>query len=1550
MPDPFRFPSFRPTQDGDTLAPYRPTQPEIQTALDERRKENEDGLFTTILKVPETVFGAHAIRGAIRGGAENGFEGVLEGFYRGLPTTKLTDWIGLTDNHFRETYTSDVRAAFGQTSQDGFGNFALNFIGDVLTDPSSFLTLFGKTAKGVAAGMDIAAGLAQGIKNGERAALVFKFPFMERMALGYPGLDPVFRKMGFESLSLNVAEGLDSWFAWMRTGALSGITRALTNQAIGIADPEQARKIQRLGVQLKGTRAGVESAFLQVFAQTPKEAQEYLLNSPAAQRVLREMRERGIDSFDQEHTLRAILERPAAVDMAPDVAQEASRIAGVGDVAHPIEKARVAIDNSQAMREAQVIESARTRTIGDLDEVMAEIGKRPELKAGLDKYLTNATAFMRRLGDKEMAQGILNGQFEHYVPRHITEEARRLLNARFESQVKAAGGGALNRIETFMNKRKFTDLTTVEANAVVRELGSKVTGYLPLDDIAKQAEAEAGIFSKLFDRDFIKQLRKVDPDAADFFAINPIYSDLLRARASGQALGSANFRREAIKAISKAEFNAKDLPGKAAEVQALTDQGLVPVMEGQGGRLDQINETTFVADQVGKDGRARFYLHRDRLRDHVDAAIDVEGADYDQVVGSLESARDIGVVKSKGKPSRPGLLPSNQSRRMTDAELMSADLRVMDNDDPATVLVKTSLIDERAAVGQRDLLRQARELNDKGATDFVATPGGGASRNFTAQGVVQDARKRAEVRLSDAQASVKEAELAKKRLAEIDGEIKSLKAVDAEATKAAKAAYVGGEKARKAGAKAERAGQTADRAFGRADVLQRESADRIAERAGKNFEYYAAKAEEAVGGIDELASGVNRAEAAAAPALERIAALQAERAAVAKEAAYWSSLKADAALARNPDAIKRLVDRELKETAAENAERLARARLNTKATRSAIQAQIEDLGDDFRYYRDSTFGDLKNAEQALERLKTLGTHGSEVAQKIRGYRQAAREGLIPFHSLTTAQQEAIIRRTPNAKIHFVAKRDLDAVTDYHRDLTKPDSLRKYGVVRGLDSLTSLWKAWTVGNVAFLNGRVRDVVTGFATLGMGRGGTLHRSAAWDGQKVARVFKNVMAGNGTIDELGKAVAIKGVPVEFSTADKVLNYLADNGVLDSGLIRDSIMETSATAVRAGGSTPLSDFLTTKIFSPNPTTNPFTRKGYEIANYGDNWVKVSGFIDGLKRGETPEMALDFVRNHTYTPGANATSFMKTKVARIFPFGQFSAWAIGTTTQQFLSAPGTVSWIEKMQRNAAQATGVSADMEAVLPDFVKDGLGVPYKKTEAGPAYFLFGGYLPAAEVSKLASAFEAIGKPNEEGKAGPVYRYIVGQLNPVAKLSIELLTNNDSFTGSEIEAYEGQSKELFGVAMPSGLYQTFRQIRLLAELDRLNVVNLDQARVMINAVDRGTTLGSREELPLVDRLASSAFGVTPKAYQIDVAEQVREGRREAQSRQGEAAARLRNQVEIAPKGDKRDANIEALRQELLAAAVDSAQTEAAAREYGVEPKLNKRSRQTLQFGRFGR
>jgi len=1450
----------------DVLAPYKPTPYEVAA---EQRGQQEgtqnDSLFATALKAPSRLFGAESIRGAIAGYATGGVEGALEGAAHGYGW--LTDLVGLTDHAQHDTSFADIRKAFGNTQQSGAADFIINLAGDILTDPSSFVTIFGKVGTAATTGITQYASIAKSLEIGERAFLKFKYPFLPAIGMGFPIADPLLKTMGFNSLSLNLAKGIDRIASAVRVGPIGSMLSAFTTNLPPIADPEAARAWVAAKNALKETPQALESSWLQVWAQTPRDAQEYVLQSPSAQRVLREMRERGLTSFDQEHTLREILGRPAEVLTPASAVQEAGRVAGVGDIRSPAQKAFESGVASAGQKQAQVIESAREGLLGDLDSVMARLKDDPTLKTALDGHLVRSADFMRKLGDKELAEGLINSQLEFYVPRDINPAARDLINARVGTLLP----------DDFAQGRKFSDLTTIEANAVVRKIGTKLTGYQPLEDIAKQAEQEAGWFAQIFDKPFLKQLRKVDPDAADLFSVNPIFADFLRVRRSGIKLGQQEFWKQAISAVSKGSVAAKDLAAKADEVAQYTGQGLIPVVVAQGKKVEFPNLANFAEEQLGYDVRARYVAHRSRLGAEVDNVLGGEKANLDYTLDQLHTARD---------------LPNAET----------ADFAIKDADDYATVQMKTALAEERNAAEAHQVLQDAR----KGLLGYGPS-----------QAAYEQAAANADRRIAAAGASAAERTRLANQIADLDAEAKflnkSLKDAEQQATAA---------------------GREFDAASKGAD-LNPAAADQAAERSAA-ADRFAAQHRQAV-------------EA-------RLADIADQRAAAVSDHAEWSSLKDDLALARNPNARKRLIDAELRDLSAEASDRLTRARTNRLSVQQAIADQINDLKGDYRQFADSISTDASRAKTVLQAMKDDGTHGQKAAAAIFAQRSAAKDGMIEFNALTQAQKDALTRRAPDALIHFVDPADKVAATSYFNDLTKADPLRKYSLIRNLDAATGVWKAWTVGNVMFLNARVRDFVVGLAMLGFGRGGVVKGSAVVDAMAASKAFRTVMGGGGTLEDVGSKVLFKGVPAEFDNASKVLSYLADHGQIDSGLVRDEILQSSSDAVKMVGHTRVTDFFSKNAFRIDPKSNPFTRAGYEVANFGDNWVKIAGFLDGLKRGETPEAALDFVRKWTYNPLRDATSFTRFGLRRAVPFGQFATWAIQRSAEQLFTQPGTIGWIQKMQDNAARVPPLGGDpidkgFNTILPDFIKDGLGVPYKNTPTGPRYFLFGGYLPAAELGKLATAIEGVGGGNESAdKAGPLYRYIVSQLNPFAKLAIEEAVNRDSFTGAEIKAYEGQSREMFGAAVPARWYQLFRQVRILSELDKLNVINLPQAKVMIDAVDRGATLGDREQLPAVERYLTSAFGVAPRSYQVDVAEQVREARREAANRVGEMEARLRNTVQRAPEGPKRSQNIEALRQELLQAAVDSKSVEDLAREYQVPRTIQRKASATLAFPRLGR
>ena len=1631
----------------DVLAPYKPTPYEVAA---EQRGQQEgtqnDSLFATALKAPSRLFGAESIRGAIAGYATGGVEGALEGAAHGYGW--LTDLVGLTDHAQHDTSFADIRKAFGNTQQSGAADFIINLAGDILTDPSSFVTIFGKVGTAATTGITQYASIAKSLEIGERAFLKFKYPFLPAIGMGFPIADPLLKTMGFNSLSLNLAKGIDRIASAVRVGPIGSMLSAFTTNLPPIADPEAARAWVAAKNALKETPQALESSWLQVWAQTPRDAQEYVLQSPSAQRVLREMRERGLTSFDQEHTLREILGRPAEVLTPASAVQEAGRVAGVGDIRSPAQKAFESGVASAGQKQAQVIESAREGLLGDLDSVMARLKDDPTLKTALDGHLVRSADFMRKLGDKELAEGLINSQLEFYVPRDINPAARDLINSRVGTLLP----------DDFAQGRKFSDLTTIEANAVVRKIGTKLTGYQPLEDIAKQAEQEAGWFAQIFDKPFLKQLRKVDPDAADLFSVNPIFADFLRVRRSGIKLGQQEFWKQAISAVSKGSVAAKDLAAKADEVAQYTGQGLIPVVVAQGKKVEFPNLANFAEEQLGYDVRARYVAHRSRLGAEVDNVLGGEKANLDYTLDQLHTARD---------------LPNAET----------ADFAIKDADDYATVQMKTALAEERNAAEARQVLQDARkgllgygpaetpplpfveqgslirprrgylyrsfdDINDMRPSPF--RPGSGyrndlpsshpinneikwnpkgkaASEGFQwanlDRGFVVEFPAGAEAGVVEGGAYKnlsKEAwstptgktgqpsrifygvdsppaefESLRKRFPNTqfigvkddwtDALGNMVTSEDENAFKAVSVHAFTGLHDRSGAALAayEQAAANADRRIAAAGAsaaertrLANQIADLDAEAKFLNKSLKDAEQQATAAGreFDAASKGADLNPAAADQAAERSAAadrfaaqhrqavearladIAEQRAAAVSDHAEWSSLKDDLALARNPNARKRLIDAELRDLSAEASDRLTRARTNRLSVQQAIADQINDLKGDYRQFADSISTDASRAKTVLQAMKDDGTHGQKAAAAIFAQRSAAKDGMIEFNALTQAQKDALTRRAPDALIHFVDPADKVAATSYFNDLTKADPLRKYSLIRNLDAATGVWKAWTVGNVMFLNARVRDFVVGLAMLGFGRGGVVKGSAVVDAMAASKAFRTVMGGGGTLEDVGSKVLFKGVPAEFDNASKVLSYLADHGQIDSGLVRDEILQSSSDAVKMVGHTRVTDFFSKNAFRIDPKSNPFTRAGYEVANFGDNWVKIAGFLDGLKRGETPEAALDFVRKWTYNPLRDATSFTRFGLRRAVPFGQFATWAIQRSAEQLFTQPGTIGWIQKMQDNAARVPPLGGDpidkgFNTILPDFIKDGLGVPYKNTPTGPRYFLFGGYLPAAELGKLATAIEGVGGGNESAdKAGPLYRYIVSQLNPFAKLAIEEAVNRDSFTGAEIKAYEGQSREMFGAAVPARWYQLFRQVRILSELDKLNVINLPQAKVMIDAVDRGATLGDREQLPAVERYLTSAFGVAPRSYQVDVAEQVREARREAANRVGEMEARLRNTVQRAPEGPKRSQNIEALRQELLQAAVDSKSVEDLAREYQVPRTIQRKASATLAFPRLGR
>ena len=118
----------------------------------------------------------------------------------------------------------------------------------------------------------------------------------------------------------------------------------------------------------------------------------------------------------------------------------------------------------------------------------------------------------------------------------------------------------------------------------------------------------------------------------------------------------------------------------------------------------------------------------------------------------------------------------------------------------------------------------------------------------------------------------------------------------------------------------------------------------------------------------------------------------------------------------------------------------------------------------------------------------------------------------------------------------------------------------------------------------------------------------------------------------------------------------------------------------------------------------------------------------------------------------------------------------------------------------------------------------------------------------------------------------YIARNLHPMLKYPIQAITRRDMFSGREFERFPGENVEMFGIPMTPDQRAALRNVRYLNDLDRLNILDIPQMKVAMDAVPRGQIPGERSVLPSWVAAATSSFAPVPvRAYQVDIEEELR-------------------------------------------------------------------------------
>lgn len=1469
------------------VRPYEPDYGQTTALAD---KPEEPGLFTWLLQGPGKLLGSEALRGGLLEQAQGG--SFWHGFAQNNPLNFL---FGIGPGEAKHVDFAQIRKAYGGTDvEEGFAGFLKNVGGELATSiPELFLNPFGVVGKGAQLGARVApeaiaaarlVGLETGLQTGLRAGVAFKIPFTEILLgkLGYASEVGGFAG-GAKSLALYPARALDSL-------ALALRNQPILHSVIGTVKRLAPPGSESIDVALKTEEgARIQDRISRRFFATQTKATQDSLLGPTGELIrkgefgdaLSLMNELGLKTVDEAGTysefltkaldadtvrrigvrdailgqefrfpaaqgrqarLRPLWEAAQGGDMeaartiyhgfpdmplpsewlgktglAPRVGVELSELhegglgqrildaVGTGGQSSG-EKARYAIESAEGVpASAKAMFQGRVNAAEQYGRLVQSIKDGTVDKAGLDLFLAENRAMLTRVGMADIAAGFLNQNAEpylgHYLSRRITPEIADAVNARF-----AASLGKYN----YSMARKFTDLTTVDMNAVAMDVGNKATGFIPVKDL--QAGGPQSVLARIFDRKFIAaEIEPRDPHLADFFITNLAESGMGRVKDSAF--------RHGVKAAKEAFFDpsnphvlaTKTLAELRTDASTLADPNNVHVLYGLG---DPRMETrgNMVADLVKDDARARYAIAHRTLMDDFTEKTAAAKETFGEMVQSLRDSRALDV----------GAQPVDRAIKQSEL-LGTANVKRALNQLDAAKLAQTDA---------EDLLRSHKMFESGG-------PMLGPKK-----GLVKGDWANATEILGDAKARYLEAR-------------KSFFGQGTAATSA-----------------------TAAEQFTESLKVGVSTAKQAVTDASAMLAHHKSAIDDVMAEIDDVIAGYGR----------QIGLVRGDR----------------------TEALRRL--NEGKDTAVEALRSLTRTPENSRR-----------IADEWLLRR---------------RYEHSGALPLDEAQKV----------VLDEQTGETLFDRLMKRLDPQTKVAVVRRDNFAAFDGFWRDFSKPDPLRGNSLVKFMDELRMRWSTNVSFNPLMLKTRVNNFVQNMWSLGTH--GMLDGASLGGAYEVSRAMGKLASERVPLsDSLGAAMV--GGKSALSLAEAA-DLARNHAVIGAGLPfaeGGRIMEQGASA-----NPKLLDYIK-DIPSLMLPIKKATTSGPEWYNQGSAWYRLAmnwerradefhrmaGFLNQLRGGADVETAAQAVGRALYDPSRLITNTEKSVFARAIPFYRYMRYAVGDAAGLYFSRPGTQTIWEHL-REAGMASPPAggkpideARLNTVLPQFVKENVGVPYMNAPDGPRFLLFGSFLSTGEVAGLVNAVERVVDGFKGDLAGgqDAFRYIGQKMHPALRVMLENALNKDFYSDRDIEAYPGETTEMFGMQVPRKTALFVNQIRFINQLDRLNILNLPEAKAMIDANDR-TNAGRSVPLPFGDRLLSSGFSPAPipRAAQVDVAEQTDVRTRQDLDAYNTAKGRLLRRI-VDGKTPANDADVRALQQSMLDKAAEVKKREALLNEYDQSSKL---------------
>lgn len=218
-------------------------------------------------------------------------------------------------------------------------------------------------------------------------------------------------------------------------------------------------------------------------------------------------------------------------------------------------------------------------------------------------------------------------------------------------------------------------------------------------------------------------------------------------------------------------------------------------------------------------------------------------------------------------------------------------------------------------------------------------------------------------------------------------------------------------------------------------------------------------------------------------------------------------------------------------------------------------------------------------------------------------------------------------------------------------------------------------------------------------------------------------------------------------------------------------------------------------------PGVGRATEAGINLGSWIENQARAAHFFSVLDKTGDAKRAAFSVKKHLFNYD-ELTDFEQASLRRIMPFFAWTRNNLPLQVRNVVSQPQKFSQLKDIIDFVEGEKTPPRGEDVLIQKWMRRNSPIRTRTDEQGnPEYFLLGGWLPAADIGKIAEP----------------WKILLDEMSPFLKEPVEQLINFDTFLQREIEEFPGQKRRFAGVNISTSFGGWLRNIRLLSLIDNI-------------------------------------------------------------------------------------------------------------------------------------